>query len=87
MRIQLKRGTEAHNDAFVGLEGGLTVDMTNWTLRLHDGVTPGGRVVGTVTPATGGGQTISAGSVALFQSSVILRLDFFANAERRCYPS
>ena len=52
MRIQLKRGTEAQNDAFVGLEGELTVDMTNWTLRLHDGVTLGGRIVGTVTPAT-----------------------------------
>lgn len=63
MRIQLKRGTEAQNDAFVGLEGELTVDMTNWTLRLHDGVTIGGRIVGTVTPATGGGQNISVGSV------------------------
>tara|TARA_B110000977_G_scaffold157523_1_gene200639 strand:+ start:2894 stop:3430 length:537 start_codon:yes stop_codon:yes gene_type:complete len=41
-RLQFVRGNATKNDTFVGYVGEITVDTTNWTLRLHDGVTPGG---------------------------------------------
>ena len=46
-RLQFVRGSTARNDAFVGREGELTVDTNTWTLRVHDGVTPGGNALGT----------------------------------------
>ena len=46
-RLQFVRGNTARNNAFVGREGELTVDTTTWTLRVHDGVTPGGNALGT----------------------------------------
>ena len=46
-RLQFVRGNTARNDAFTGREGELTVDTTTWTLRVHDGVTPGGNALGT----------------------------------------
>jgi len=42
-RLQLRGGTAAQNDAFTGAAREITVDTTNWALRLHDGVTTGGR--------------------------------------------
>ena len=45
-QVKRRRGTEAQNDAFTGAEGEITVDLTNMTLRVHDGVTQGGFVVG-----------------------------------------
>jgi len=46
-RLQFVRGSTARNDAFTGREGELTVDTNTWTLRVHDGVTPGGNSLGT----------------------------------------
>lgn len=39
---KLLKGTAADNDAYTGYDGELTIDTTNNTLRVHDGVTPGG---------------------------------------------
>lgn len=41
-QIQIRRGTAAENDAFTGAIGEVTMDTTNKTLRVHDGVTVGG---------------------------------------------
>ena len=41
-QVQLRRGTEAENDAFTGAEGEITIDTTNDTIRVHDGVKKGG---------------------------------------------
>lgn len=41
-QIQLRRGTTAQNNNFTGAEGEVTFDTDAKTLRLHDGVTPGG---------------------------------------------
>ena len=41
-QVQYRRGTGAQNDAFTGALGEITVDTTNWTLRVHDGATAGG---------------------------------------------
>lgn len=40
--VQLKRGSEAQNDAYIGAGGEITVDTDNWMLRIHDGVSEGG---------------------------------------------
>lgn len=44
--LQIRRGTAAQNDLYTGLEGEITVDTDTWTLRVHDGVTPGGHLLG-----------------------------------------
>ena len=44
--LQLYRGTTAQNDAYTGSIGELTMDTTTNELRLHDGSTAGGHVIG-----------------------------------------
>src|SRR5210317_2390396 len=44
--LQLRRGTTAENDAYTGSVGEITVDTTLNTVRLHDGSTAGGSLVG-----------------------------------------
>jgi hypothetical protein len=52
-QIQYRRGTGIQNDAFTGVLGEITVDTTNKTLRVHDGVTAGGNtIVNTYTAQT-----------------------------------
>lgn len=45
--LQLRRGTTAQNDAFTGMPGEITFDTETKTLRIHDGATLGGYVLGT----------------------------------------
>lgn len=42
VRVRYLRGSKAANEAYVGPAGELTIDMTDWRLRVHDGVTAGG---------------------------------------------
>jgi len=49
--IQFLRGTTAENDAYTGVVGSLTIDLDNNEIRLHDGATAGGTVVGNVDSA------------------------------------
>lgn len=44
-QIQIRRGSATSHNNFIGAIGEITVDTTNWTLRVHDGITPGGHVV------------------------------------------
>jgi len=44
-QVQYRRGTTTQNNAFTGALAEITVDTTNWTLRVHDGVTAGGQQV------------------------------------------
>jgi hypothetical protein len=44
--LQLRRGSTAENDAYTGSVGEITVDTTLSTVRLHDGSTAGGSLVG-----------------------------------------
>ena len=41
-QVQYRRGSAAQNSSFTGALGEITVDTTNWTLRVHDGATAGG---------------------------------------------
>jgi hypothetical protein len=42
IQIQLRRGTANQHTSFVGVNAELTVDTTNYALRLHNGSTAGG---------------------------------------------
>ena len=42
IQIQLRQGTTTEHSTFTGAVGEVTVDTTNKTLRVHDGVTAGG---------------------------------------------
>ncbi len=42
-QIQIRRGTAAEHSNFTGAIGEITMDTTNKTLHVHDGVTPGGK--------------------------------------------
>jgi hypothetical protein len=48
--VQFRRGTSSNNSTFVGFDGEITIDTTDWTLRIHDGVTPGGHRVAVQGP-------------------------------------
>lgn len=41
-RVKLRRGTETQHGSFTGAQAEITVDTTNWTIRVHDGNTAGG---------------------------------------------
>ena len=41
-QVQFRRGTAAQNNNFTGAEGELSVNLSNYALRLHDGATAGG---------------------------------------------
>jgi len=53
VQLVLRKGTDEENDAFTGANAEVTVDVTNKTLRVHDGTTTGGfhtaSLVGTQT--------------------------------------
>lgn len=48
IQLQLRKGTKAENDSFVGVEAELTYDTTTKGIRVHDGVTVGGNIIDTV---------------------------------------
>jgi hypothetical protein len=64
--LQLRRGTTAEANAVTGAAGELFVDLTTKQLRLHDGTTSGGELLGNVTTEgtqTLTNKTLSTGSV------------------------
>ena len=63
-QVQLRRGTTAENNNFTGAIGEVTVDTDTNTLRVHDGITPGG------TPLARASDGVPAGAdyVVAFQA-------------------
>ena len=55
-QVQIRRGTEAENDAFTGAEGEVTMDLTNKQLRVHDGQTTGGMKIPNIKTVFGTNQ-------------------------------
>lgn len=49
IQLQLRRGPEEDHQSFIGAPGEVTVDTTKNTLRVHDGVTPGGHELSKVS--------------------------------------
>ena len=55
-QVQIRRGTEAENNAFTGAEGEVTMDLTNKQLRVHDGQTTGGMKIPNIETVFGTSQ-------------------------------
>jgi len=51
-QIQLRRGTTAQNNSFTGAAGELSVNTSNNTIRVHDGITLGGSELAAVSYAS-----------------------------------
>lgn len=62
-QVKLRRGTAAQHASFTGVAGEVTVDTTNSILRVHDGVTAGGK------PTAGAG--VNTDITALYQDVTI----------------
>ena len=54
IQLQLRRGSSAEHGTFTGADGEVTVDTTNKTLRVHDGVTVGGTILATILATSTG---------------------------------
>lgn len=48
IQFQMRRGTTAQNDAFIGAAGEMTLDTAKTEIRVHDGVTAGGHKMPTL---------------------------------------
>jgi hypothetical protein len=75
VQVILRKGNAAQNNAFTGVQGEVTVDTTNNTLRVHDGTTPGGTT--TVMVAAGSGNVTSTGN--LVASANVVGNNFIAS--------
>ena len=69
-QVQYRRGTNAQNAAFTGALAEITVDTTNGTLRVHDGITAGGSNIATVSYVTAQISSLSANSISSGTTSV-----------------
>jgi hypothetical protein len=69
-QIQYRRGTNAQNAAFTGALAEITVDTTNGTLRVHDGITAGGSNIATVAYVAAQIGALSSNSISSGTSNV-----------------
>jgi hypothetical protein len=63
-QVQYRRGSAAQNNSFVGALAEITVDTTNGTLRVHDGITAGGSNIATVSYVDNSISSLSANSIS-----------------------
>jgi hypothetical protein len=75
-QIQYRRGTGVQNDAFTGALGEVTVDTTNKTLRVHDGVAVGGSNIATVAYVSAQLSSLSANKINQNASNVTVTASF-----------
>lgn len=71
-QVQYRRGSAAQNNSFVGALAEITVDTTNGTLRVHDGITAGGSNIATVSYVDNAISSLSANSITDGTSSVTI---------------
>jgi hypothetical protein len=70
-QVQYRRGTATENNAFTGALAEITVDTTNWSLRVHNGATAGGAGnIATVAYVTAQLAALSANSITDGTSNV-----------------
>jgi hypothetical protein len=60
IQVKLRRGTDTEHSSFTGVEGEVTVDTTNDTLRVHDGTTAGGVRLAKLSEVSGGSGTVTS---------------------------
>jgi hypothetical protein len=75
-QIQYRRGTGVQNDAFTGALGEVTVDTSNKTLRVHDGVAVGGSNIATVAYVSAQLSALSANKINQNGSNVTVTASF-----------
>ena len=65
--VQCRRGTATENNAFTGAVGEISVNETNYSIRVHDGSTQGGHelMLASASNITGNiaGSNISGGNI------------------------
>ena len=67
-QLQLRKGTATEHNTFTGALGEVTVDTTNKTLRVHDGVTAGG------TPLINASAAVTPKNVAdMISSNIVVK--------------
>lgn len=71
-QVQYRRGTEAQNNAFTGALGEMTIDTTNGTMRVHNGVTAGGSNIATVSYVAAQIGSLSANTIYNGNSNVAI---------------
>jgi hypothetical protein len=69
-QVQYRRGSASENNAFTGALAEITVDTTNGTLRVHNGITAGGSNIATVAYVTAQISALSADSISNGTSNV-----------------
>ena len=69
-QVQYRRGTAAQNNAFTGALAEITVDTTNLTLRVHDGLNAGGSNIATVVYVDNAIGSLSANAIVNGNSTV-----------------
>jgi hypothetical protein len=69
-QVQYRRGSAAENNSFTGALAEITVDTTNGTLRVHNGLTSGGSNIATVAYVTSQISSLSADSITSGTSNV-----------------
>ena len=65
-QVTLRKGTAAENNAFTGASGEVTVDTTNNSLRVHDGIVAGGFI----TPTLGSNGNFTIGGTLTANGNV-----------------
>lgn len=64
-QVQWRRGNASEHNAFTGANAEITVDTTNWTLRVHDGTTQGGyQIVSNSATQTLLNKTLNSATIA-----------------------
>ena len=69
-QVQYRRGSATQNNTFVGALAEITVDTTNGTLRVHDGIVAGGSNIATVAYVDAEIGSLSANSISSGTTSV-----------------
>jgi len=62
IQVKFRRGTATQHNSFTGANGEITVDTTNKTLRVHNGITVGGERLATYSELTVGTNLLSVGT-------------------------
>ena len=80
MNYQFLRGTSAQNDAYVGPEGSISIDLEQKNIRVHDGATVGGSKIINL------GNTITVEQILALLSPAEARTEGTLDAERVDLP-
>lgn len=87
IEVKFRRGTSVQHSTFTGANGEITVDTTNQTLRVHDGVTVGGIKLAKISDLGASANLQSIPSSLIPSSNVTYDLGTANNSWRSLYLS